>query len=68
MHVGVFLFLNFFPTVQIRKEVNIARMDEEKGQTEESGKEKVVNVALMEREDMPREELQTELVSFSFVF
>ena len=43
-------------------------MDEEKVQTEEYGKEKVVNITLMEKEDMPREEFQTELVSLSFVF
>ena len=31
-------------------------------------KEKVVNIALMEKEDVPREKFQTELVSLSFVF
>ena len=37
-------------------------------QRKESGKEKVLNIALMEEEDMQREEFETELLSFKFCF
>ena len=57
-----------FPNSSNKKRSQYYNDDEEKVQTVESGKEKVVNIALMKKEDMPREEFQTEIVSLSFVF
>lgn len=37
-------------------------------QREESGKEKVLNIPLIEVEDMSWEEFENELVSFNFCF